>query len=111
MSSLARDTPLQLLPAIAHGAELRAGRLGLPMSGYVAILVWNQAHAPVPVERTPDSRELARVRVGCYFRREIAPLARSGAKSAKLSVNAYVEALIARDLREPDAPLLIYPEK
>lgn len=99
MPSSARGTPLKLLPHLAQHAAVRAVQLNLPLSGYVAILIWNQAQSPQPLHVEADSPTRVRVNVPCYMRRSVAPLARMVARSAHLSINAAAEALIARDLR------------
>jgi len=109
--SSARDSSLKLLPQIAVKTPLRAAQLNLTVSGYVAALVWNQAQAPSRLRREPDSKKFARQRVGCYLRRQVGSLAARLASAAGLSLKAFIEALIARDLRSPESNLTLLPRR
>jgi hypothetical protein len=110
MASPARGAPLKLLPHLAQQATARAAQLNLPLSGYIAILIWNQTQSPAPLRAEPDSPTRVRVNVPCYMRRTVAPLARALSRSSHLSVNALAEALIARDLRA-GGNLIVYSKK
>lgn len=109
MPTPSRTTPLKVLPSIAEGASLRATQLNLPASMYVAILIWNQVQAPVPLSPEPDSAQVSRVNLGISWRRGLRPMVVKIARSSGLSANAVVEALIARDLRGAKAALTILP--
>jgi len=109
--SLARDTSLKLLPDIASRVPARVAQLNLTVSTYVAVLIWNYAQAPWTIEREPDSTQLARVAVPCYFRQAVAPALKRIAAETKMSANAVAEALIAHDLRSAENGLTILPAR
>lgn len=100
VSTCARKTPLKLLPAIALAARQKAKSINQPLSAYIAILLWNFAQAPASDLRAePDSTSLARVHVPCSLRRLVWDLVEPHIEASGLSANAFIEALIARDLR------------
>lgn len=103
--------PIRVLPNIAQDVPLRAAQLNLPASMYVAILIWNQVQAPVPLVVEPDSAQVSRVNLGISWRRGLRPLVAKIARAAGLSANAAVEALIARDLRAAESALTILPAR
>lgn len=95
------------MPAIASDAGKRAKQLNLPLSTYVTILLWNFAQAPVRgLQAEPASPQLARVHVPCTIRQSAWSLVRP-LVPPQLSANAFIESLIARDLRTGPAGLLI----
>lgn len=99
---------LKLLPHLARDLRPAASALGQTTSGLVAILVWNDHMQP---DRTltalPRSRTLVRVAMPCSLRRTHAGLARRRARAQRLSLNAYLEALIAARLESNQPSLLI----
>jgi len=105
----ARRTPLKLLPKIAEKVPARAAQLNLSVSGYIAILLWNQKQAPAVLAVEPDSPRMIRVNVGISWRKGLRVLTQQVAKDAGLSANALAEALIARDLRSGQTSLTILP--
>ena len=107
MPKPARNTPIKVLPELAENAPRRAAQLNLSVSGYIAILIWNQAQSPVPVEAEPASPQMTRVNLPFSWRKGLRLIIRQQAAASKLSANAFVEALIARDLRAPNTPLTI----
>lgn len=111
MPSLARDTSLKLLPDIASRVPARVAQLNLTVSNYVAILIWNHTQAPRALEREPDSPQLARVAVPCYFRQAVAPALKRIASETGMSANAVAETLIAHDLRSEEIGLTILPAR
>lgn len=100
-------TPLRLRPAIAQAAQARSKQLRQTVSGYVAILVNNHEEAPVALEAQGADEKLARVNVGMSWRSDLRKRTARLAREAKLSINAFVEALIAADLLSPDQDLVI----
>ena len=106
---MSRNTPLRLLPGIAKNAPKRAEQLNLTLSGLVSVLVWNFAQAPVPLTAEPADAKESRVHVPCSWRGDLRPMVRQLAKSAGLNPNAFVETLLARELRSSSAGLTILP--
>lgn len=111
VSNPGRKTPLKLLPKIEEKVSPRATQLNLSVSGYIAILLWNQRQAPVRLHAEPDSPQMTRVDLGLSWRRGLRSIAAQLAKDSGLSVNALTEALIARDLRTADPVLVILPQR
>jgi hypothetical protein len=99
------------LPLIAANISARIAQLNLTASGYVSILFWNQQQAPVRLQAEPDSPQMIRVNLGISWRKGLRSSARRLARESGLSVNALAEALIARDLRSPESPLVILPAR
>jgi hypothetical protein len=82
------------------------------LSTYAALLIWNYVQAPArDLKAEPDSAQFARVHVPFTVRRKVWLLAMPLIASSKLSANAFVEALIARDLRSGEAGLTILPAR
>ncbi len=100
-------TPLKLLPEIAKAAPARAKSLNLAFSTYVALLIENQHRHPVRLRALPAATDLVRVHVPCSWRAGLRPLASRLADQAGLSVNAFVEALIANELLSPERDFVI----
>lgn len=100
-------TPLKLLPDIAKAAPVRATQLHLPFSSYVALLIHNHERHPVRLRALPAAPDLVRVHVPCSWRAGLRPLASRLAKDAGLSVNAFVETLIANELLSPERDFTI----
>ncbi len=93
-------TPLKLLPAIAAGARQKARQVNMPLSSYVSILLWNHAQNPIPgIEREPDSPDFGRVHVPCSIRSRTWSAVKPHIDRSRLPANAFIEALIGRDLR------------
>lgn len=112
MSASARKTPLKLLPTIAAAARTRAKQLNLPLSTYITVLLWNYVQAPSrDIRVEPDSPQLARTHVPCTIRRSVWLLVKPQISASQLSANAFVEAVVARDLRSAEASLAILPER
>lgn len=108
---MSRNTPLRLLPEIAQNSPKRAAQLNLTLSGLVSVLVWNFAQSPIPLEAEPADAKESRVHVPCSWRGNLRPMVRQLAKAAGLNSNAFVEALLARELRSPSAGLTILPTR
>gem|GEM_PF-3647781 len=88
---------------MAKASQERASQLHLAFSAYVAALVWNNQFPPVAsLTALPNPRAVVRVRVPCSLRGVTGGLARKQARSSKLSVNAFLESLIAAELLSPD---------
>lgn len=111
MPSSARDNPLKVLPEIAEKAPLRAAQIGERVSGYVATLIWNYAQAPWKVAQERDAPDLVRVKLPCYLRKGVGDLAEKLAGENRLSLNAFVEALLAADLRSSEPGLTRLPKR
>jgi hypothetical protein len=100
------------LSTIAVVARLRARQLNLPLSTYITILLWNNHLAPArDLRAEPDSKTLIRVHVPCSIRKNVWNLVTSQIAASGLSANAFIEAVIARDLQRPQAPLIILPRR
>lgn len=99
---------MKLNPETVLAVRERAERLHLTVSGYVAILVWNQwlSEEYFDANEQPE-RRLIRVELALSLRGKASALAVKGARTAKIPVNRYLAALIARDLGRPRAPLVI----
>ena len=107
-SRRSRNAPLKLNPDTVLAVRARAERLHLTVSGYVAILVWNQGLSREAFDTIDQSEpRLIRVELALSLRGKASALALKGARAAKLPVNRYLAALIARDLAHPRAPLVI----
>lgn len=98
--SARRNTPLklQILPGLAEAAPLEASALGLTLSGLVAILVWNDAVKPAALVPVKAHARLSRVALSCSLRRPQRALASAAAHRLDMSLNAYLEALLAARL-------------
>ena len=91
----------------------RAASLGLPTGALLAALVWNDHVRPdrtlIALEKTP---KLARLPLSCSLRNPQRALAMRRAREQRLSLNAYLEALIAAQVARPRAPLVtLYAER
>jgi hypothetical protein len=112
--SRARANPplsLKVLPPLEEKFPARAASLGLGTSTLLAALVWNDALAPGRTLQALDaSRVLKRRPLGVSLRAPIKRLARQRARALGLSLNAYLEALIATQALRTSA-LVIYPAR
>jgi hypothetical protein len=110
-SSANHPISLRLRPEIVRELPARATRLGLAPSGLLAALVWNDHVRPVPhLAPLPNPERVKREAVTVTLRRPQRVLVERQALARKMSRNAYIEALFAADLREPHAPLVIFPK-
>lgn len=99
---------LAVLPSIATDAGARAERVGLTVSGLLGALVWNDSLAPNPrLQPLPSPAKRTREPVTCSLRRDLRPLAERRALQLDMSLNAYLEALLEVDLRNPCAELTL----
>jgi hypothetical protein len=110
VSVLRRNSPLslRLLPEIAEAAPLRAAGYGLPFSSFAAVLVWNDTLRPArALAALPRTGKIVRQPVSCSLRGPLLRFARRRAREQAMSVNAYLEAIIAAQLALPRGPLVI----
>jgi len=99
---------LAVLPSIAAEVGPRAERVGLTVSGLLGALVWNDALAPNPrLQPLPGPAKRTREPVTCSLRRDLRPLAERRTLQLDMSLNAYLEALLEMDLRNPYAELTL----
>lgn len=106
-----RKNSLRVLPAIAEQFPKRAAQMNQSVSGLVAVLVWNYAQRPTPLESEKTPRDLARVNLPCSWRRGMRALVRELAAAARLSPNAFVEVLLANELRSPSETIVLLPQR
>jgi hypothetical protein len=100
---------LRLLAEVAQAAPFRAAAYGLPFSTYLAVLVWNDALQPVAtLAALPRTGKIVRQPLSCSLRAPHLRIARRRARELAISVNAYLEALIAAQLARPRAPLVVF---
>lgn len=100
---------LKLLPGLASVAPRRAAGYGLPFSAFVAALVWNDALRPDrALAALPREGKIVRQPLACSLRAAQRRLARKRAREQHISVNAYLEALIAAQLARPLSQLIIH---
>ena len=100
---------LSLRRDLAAKVPDRVAVLGQTVSGWMAILVWNDSLRPNPkiaalVNDTPEIR----VDIGCSLRAPLRAMATTQARKAGLSRNASLEALVAADLANPRSDLVVY---
>ncbi|MES2696915.1 MAG: hypothetical protein V4773_25845 [Verrucomicrobiota bacterium] len=99
---------LKLLPSLGDHFSKRALAYGMTTSGLLAAAVWNDHLKPdrklVALEAP---RKLKRVEDSVTLRLPLKRLAKARARAQGLSLNAYVEALIAAHLARPLAPLVV----
>ncbi len=100
---------IKLLPALAAGAPREAEDYGLTVSALVSILVWNDSLKPDrALCAIPSAGKLVRAHLGCSLRTEHFRRARARAKTQHMSVNSYLEALIAAQLARPASALVVF---
>lgn len=99
--ALARKTSLRLLPTLADFARGRARQLGLPLSTYFGLLLWNFSQAPERMKPEPAAAAFARVHVPCSIRPQVWGVSREQIKKSGLNANSLVEALVAADRAGP----------
>ena len=71
------------------------------------MVISNYEQRPVPLAAEQAETKLARVNVAMSWRGDLRTRAKRLAKAAGLNVNAFVEALIAKELRSPELALTI----
>ncbi len=90
------------------GARPRAEKLGQTVSGLLAILVWNDNLRPNrSLEPLANPERVTRVDLTVSLRAGIRTLAERTACSREMTLNSYLEALLAADLMAPDRDLVI----
>jgi hypothetical protein len=96
-------------PEIATNFPKRAAMLGLLPSALLSILVWNDMVRPTrSLRQLATSRKLVRAPYSISLRSAKRALAVRRAREQKLSLNAYLEALMATELGRPDMDLPVY---
>jgi hypothetical protein len=99
---------LVLIPHLAAALPAQAARLGLTVSTLLAILAWNDHVRPAPVLPRPAAHpKLSRSAISCSLRQPIRRIAAASARSRRLSLNGYLEALVDAYLRRRSAHLTI----
>ncbi len=105
--ALARRTPLKMLPTLAGFARARSRTLGITLSTYFGILLWNYSQAPRKMKPEPAAAAFARVHVPCSVRAQVWGVTRDHIAKSGLSANSLVEALVAEDRAVPGSGLWI----
>lgn len=99
---------LKLRPDLAEGFSDHAAVFGLAASTLLAVLVWNDSIRPdrslVALPRAP---KLARAPLTCSLRKRHRALAATRSREQDMSLNAYLEALIAKSAKRPSGPLIV----
>jgi hypothetical protein len=98
---------LKLLPTLADYSRGRALQLGLPLSTYFGVLLWNFSSAPRKMKPEPAAAAFARVHVPCSVRPRVWGVSRDMIRKSGLTANSLVEALVAEDRRGSQAGLWI----
>lgn len=100
---------LKLHPELARHVQPLASAYGLATATLVAILIWNDTLRPdYALAQVAGPVRLARVPFSCSLRATHRALAARRAREQKLSLNAYLEALIAAQLARGRAPLVVF---
>jgi hypothetical protein len=105
------STPLNLkvLPSLAQKFPARAAGYGLTPSGLLSLLVWNDGLHPNPaLAALAQDAKLVRQSLSCSLRTTQMAIARRRARAQSLSLNAYLEALIAALLARRPGPLTVF---
>lgn len=105
---VARNPNLRILPDMVPKLVRLTETFALPRATIVGILVWNDSVRPAKLAAVAAG-PLSRVRCSCSMRPALLALARTGARRNRLSLNAYLEALIDRRLQDP-GPLVVFPK-
>ncbi len=107
-SSVNYPIKLAVRPDLEAAARPRARMLGQTVSGLISILVWNDHVAPRPgLAPLPNPQKLIRVDLTISLRVDLRAIAEESARAQVMSLNAYLEALLAADLSQPDRNLTI----
>lgn len=104
MPALRANLPLNLkmLPHLADALPNYAKAVGLTASGVLSVLVWNDSVRPNrTLTALPRERRLKRASITCSLRTPQRKLARTRARTQRMSLNAYLEALLAIHLARP----------
>lgn len=114
MSRARPNPPLnpKVLPDLAEEFRARAMKLGLGPSALLAVLIWNDSARPNrSLSLIEPSQKLARIPLKCSIRATHLMLARNRARSRRMTLNAYLEALIGEFVRSAAADLTIFRRK
>ena len=103
----ARRTPLKMLPTLAAFARQRANALGITLSTYLGILLWNYSQAPRKMKPEPAAAAFARVHLPCSVRPQVWGVTRDHVATSGLNANSLIEALVAEDREGPVAGIWI----
>lgn len=99
---------LKLLPEVAKAFPPSAGALGLAPSVLLAVLVRNDGIRPDrKLQALLQAPRLVRQQLSCSLRSGQMAIARRRARQQGLSLNAYLESLIAAHLARPASDLLV----
>ena len=112
MAASSVNYPLKLAvrPDLQAGARPGAERVGMTVSGLVGVLVWNDHLRPnYDLAALPNPEKVTRVDLTISLRRPLREFAEQGARSRRMSLNAYLEALLAAHLDKPAGALIIFP--
>lgn len=96
-----------MLPPLADFARARAAQLGLPLSTYLAVLLWNYSQNPCAMKQEPAAARFARVPLPCSIRRQVWDVAADAVRVSSLKRNSLIEALVAEDRAGPATGLWI----
>lgn len=97
---------LRLRSDLAEGLARSAGELGLGVSTLVAHLVRNDQIEPGELVAVETTAKLSKSPVSCWMAPRVQRWVAKGATRARLTPNAYVEALVAAHLEE-DGPFCV----
>ena len=86
-----------MLPNLAAFARVRSRQLGLTLSTYVGVLLWNYSQSPRKMKPEPAAAAFARQPVPCSVRPQIWDATKDVLHVSGLNRNALIEALIAED--------------
>lgn len=113
MSAARSHLNLKLLPELAAKFPRYASAFDLPPSTVLGILVWNDSINPDrTLEALAPSPRLNRIGIGCSLRAARRRVALQRSREQKLSLNAYLEALIASHLaRSRGALVILNPDR
>lgn len=95
-------------PDLAEGFPARAAGYGLATGGLLAALVWNDYFQPDwDLDPIDMPRKHARSPLSCSLRAKQRAQAKVRSKQLSMSLNAYLEALIAAEMARPPGELVI----
>ena len=101
---------LKLRPDLVQDFPAYAQARGMGTSTLLGLLVWNDSVRPNPgLTQIAGLARFARAPLSCSMRGHQRVLAARRARELSLSLNAYLESLIAAQLAQPRGPLLILP--
>ena len=90
-----------MLPPLAAFARARSRQLGLPLSTYFGVLLWNYSQAPERMKPEPAAGAFAREHVPSSVNLSRWGVTPAIMRKSGLNRNALVEALVAEDRAHP----------